>query len=253
MMNDSRHLLSAGLFAESLRTAGSGRFASALLAALNTAIAVDHCTVVRVCCGRASMVGTASRHSQDLPVAPLDEYVAGYGRLAPLVRELASSSARQRNGADARSVVVDPASHVECVDRFFARPAIIDTLSIAMPVNDTISFLSLYRTARIGPFKSHDKILIASVGEFLATLAEMHIRLLSVPAPPPEFLHKWHHALSGRERSVAMLLGRGETVNAVATTLELSPTTVTTYKKRAFTKLGITRQSELVALTVLLR
>jgi DNA-binding CsgD family transcriptional regulator len=244
-MNDSRHLLSAGLFAESLRAAGSGRFASALLAALNTAIAVDHCTVVRVCCGRASMVGTASRHSQDLPVAPLDEYVAGYGRLAPLVRELAFSGARQRNGADARSVVVDPASHIECVNRLFARPAIIDTLSIAMPGD--------YRTARIGPFKSHDKILIASVGEFLATLAEMHIRLLSAPAPPPEFLHKWHHALSGRERSVAMLLGRGETVNAVATTLELSPTTVTTYKKRAFTKLGITRQSELVALTVLLR
>jgi len=77
--------------------------------------------------------------------------------------------------------------------------------------------------------------------------------LLSAPAPPPEFLHTWHHALSGRERSVAMLLGRGETVNTVAATLELSPTTVTTYKKRAFTKLGITRQSELVALTVLLR
>ena len=174
---------------------------------------------------------------------------------APLVRELASSSARQRNGADARSVVVDPASHVECVDRFFARPAIIDTLSIAMPGNDTrLSFLSLYRTARIGPFKSHDKILIASVGEFLATLAEMHIRLLSVPAPPPEFLHKWHHALSGRERSVAMLLGRGETVNAVATTLELCPTNDGyDIQKTRFTKLGITRQSELVALTVLLR
>jgi DNA-binding CsgD family transcriptional regulator len=199
------------------------------------------------------MVGTASRHSQDLPVAPLDEYVAGYGRLAPLVRELASSTARPRNGPDARSVVVDPASHVECVNRFIARPAIIDTLSIAMPGDDTTSFLSLYRTVRIGPFKSHEKILIASVGEFLATLAEMHIRLLSAPAPPPEFLHTWHHALSGRERSVAMLLGRGETVNTVAATLELSPTTVTTYKKRAFTKLGITRQSELVALTVLLR
>ncbi len=190
MMNDSRHLLSAGLFAESLRTAGSGRFASALLAALNTAIAVDHCTVVRVCCGRASMVGTASRHSQDLPVAPLDEYVAGYGRLAPLVRELASSLARQRNGPDARSVVVDPTSHVECVNRFFMRPAVTDTLSIAMPGDGTVSFLSLYRTVRIGPFKNHDQILIASIGEFLATLAEMHIRLSTTPASPVELPRK---------------------------------------------------------------
>jgi DNA-binding CsgD family transcriptional regulator len=252
-MNDSRHLLSAGLFAESLRMAGSGRFAGALLAALNTAIAVDHCSVVRVCCGQASSVGTASRHSQNLPLAPLDEYVAGYARLAPLVRELASSPARQRNGPEARSVVVDPASHVECVNRFFALPPIVDTFSTAISGDDTVSFLSLYRTARVGPFKSHEKILITSVAEFLATLVEIHIRLSRVPAPPAEFLHKWHHALSGRERSVAILLGRGETVSTVATTLELSPTTVTTYKKRAFIKLGIRRQSELVALTVLLR
>src|SRR5271156_1402138 len=70
MMNDSRHLLSAGLFAESLRTAGSGRFASALLAALNTAIAVDHCTIIRACGDRASIVGAASRHSRDFLVAP---------------------------------------------------------------------------------------------------------------------------------------------------------------------------------------
>ena len=190
MTNDSRPLLNAGLFAESLRTAGSGRFASALLAALNTAIAVDHCTIVRVCCDRASIVSAASRHSQDFLVAPLDEYVAGYARLAPLVRELASSLARQRNGPDARSVVVDPTSHVECVNRFFVRPMITDALSIAMPGDDTVSFLNLYRTVRIGPFQSHEQILIASVGEFLATLTEMHIRLTTAPAAPVESPHK---------------------------------------------------------------
>jgi hypothetical protein len=43
---------------------------------------------------------------------------------------------------------------------------------------------------RIGRLKSQDQILIASVGEFLATLAEMHIRLSTAPASPVEFPHK---------------------------------------------------------------
>ncbi|MFM0339997.1 hypothetical protein [Paraburkholderia fungorum] len=189
MWNEPCHLLSAGLFAESLRTAGSGRFASALLAALNTAIAVDHCTVVRVSGGRASLVGIASRHSQKLFVEPLDEYVASYTRLAPFVCTLASTTARQRYGPEARSFVIDHAFHHECVNQFFAHPEIIDKLSIAMPSDEAISFLNLYRTTRIGSFKSDESILVASVGEFLATLTEMHIRLSSVPAPPVELLH----------------------------------------------------------------
>lgn len=180
MLNDSRHLLSVGLFAESLRTAGSGRFASALLAALNTAIAVDHCTVVHVSGGSASMVGAASRYSQNIPVAPPDEYTAAYIRLVSLVRELSSSVALQRHGSYARSVFVDHGFHFECGERFFGRPAVIDTLLFAMPGDDATVFVSLYRTLRMGPFKSHEKSLLASVGEFLATLAEIHTRLLPV-------------------------------------------------------------------------
>jgi DNA-binding CsgD family transcriptional regulator len=63
---------------------------------------------------------------------------------------------------------------------------------------------------------------------------------------------KWHTALSERERSVARLLGGGETAKTAGAMLALSPASVVTYKQRAFAKLGIATQRELVALTALI-
>ena len=46
-------------------------------------------------------------------------------------------------------------------------------------------------------------------------------------------------ALSGRELEVALLLVRGEPVFAIAGLLQLSPTTISTYKQRLLDKLGM--------------
>jgi DNA-binding CsgD family transcriptional regulator len=247
--------VNAMVFAESLREAGTDAFSSAVLAALNTFVSVDHCTLVNVAGQTATMAGAASRDSQPDALRLTEAYVGGYFLQDPLVREETSSTVPRRADPTVRSVKIDEASNAEYFERFFARPAISDKLSVVVPGAGAISFLNLYKSTRQGRFDAREKAAISSIGDFLAALTDMHNRLaatLAKPAVAPELWQRWQTLLSDREKSVARMLGRGETAKTVAAALNLSPTSVITYKKRAFAKLGIAKQSELVALVTLL-
>lgn len=247
--------VSAMVFADSLRAAGTDAFSAAVLAALNTFVAVDHCTLVSVFGQKATMAGAASLNSKPDALRLTEAYVGGYFLQDPLVREETSAAGARRGGPAVRSVKIDEASNAEYFERFFARPAISDKLSVVVPGTDAISFLNLYKSTQRGRFDAREKAAISSIGDFLAALTDAHGRLSAtqtVSAVPPELLRRWQTLLSSREKSVARLLGRGETAKTVAAMLGLSPTSVITYKKRAFAKLGIARQSELVALVTLL-
>lgn len=55
-------------------------------------------------------------------------------------------------------------------------------------------------------------------------------------------------ALSGRELEVAMMLVRGQGLNAIGAQLNISPKTVSTYKQRLLEKLGVAHVVDLVQL-----
>jgi two-component system, NarL family, invasion response regulator UvrY len=55
-----------------------------------------------------------------------------------------------------------------------------------------------------------------------------------------------HEQLSEREFRVLQLLARGESLTAIAAQLFLSPKTITTYRARLLTKLGLRNNAELV-------
>jgi DNA-binding NarL/FixJ family response regulator len=55
-----------------------------------------------------------------------------------------------------------------------------------------------------------------------------------------------HEALSDREHEVLRLIGAGKAVREIATTLSLSPKTVSTYRTRILEKLGLQTSAELI-------
>lgn len=107
------------------------------------------------------------------------------------------------------------------------------------------AFVNAYR--RPGCDTSTDTAVQALRGNrcWLAALVRRHVELMVQDAPPmPDPLA----ALSSREREVAEGLLEGLTAKEIARRLALSPTSVATYRQRAFDKLGVRRLVELVRL-----
>lgn len=77
------------------------------------------------------------------------------------------------------------------------------------------------------------------------TLAEMLAFQLSPDGETPR-----HEALSDREYQALCMLGRGRSVKQIAADLVLSPKTVSTYRARILTKMGLNTTADLIRYTV---
>jgi|GEM_PF-1379712 len=248
-------------FSNCVRAAGTDDFGDNLIAALAGLVEIEHCVLVNVKPRDAHISALASRRARGVATRLTEAYVGGCYRDDPLVREFAHIGVTETTETTetikplmpaVRPLMMDRASNAEYFERFFIEPGIADKLSIIAPGTEHTAFLSLYRSTAMGRFSERDKACIAAFADFLAALASTHSRLRSTPSVPREISIKWHTALSERERSVAKLLGQGETAKTVGAMLALSPASVVTYKQRALAKLGIGTQRELVALTALL-
>ncbi|SAL53933.1 LuxR family transcriptional regulator [Caballeronia cordobensis] len=239
-------------FANCVRAAGTDDFGDSLIAALAGIIEIEHCVLVNVKPAHAETAALASRRAGGIATRLTEAYVGGRYREDPLVHEFTRGHATQPLPPTVRALKIDRESNAEYYERFFIEPGIADKLSVIAPGAGHTAFLSMYRSTAMGRFSDRDKACIAAFADFLAALASTHTRLRARPGVSREISIKWHTALSERERSVAMLLGQGETAKTVGAKLALSPASVITYKQRALAKLGIGTQRELVALTALL-
>ncbi|BAN26238.1 response regulator transcription factor [Caballeronia insecticola] len=235
-----------------MRAAGTVDFGNSLIAALGGLVDIEHCVLVKVMPRHADIAALASRQARHVATRLTEAYVGGYYREDPLVREFSCTESASLAAPVVRPLALNRQSNVEYYERFFIEPGIADKLSIVAPGSDHTAFLSLYKSTAMGRFSEREKACVSAFGDLLAALASTHTKLLSTPSVPREVSIKWHTALSERERSVARLLGRGETAKTVGAMLALSPASVVTYKQRALAKLGIGNQRELVALAALL-
>ena len=242
-------------FSNCVRAAGTDDFGDSLINALAGIVEIEHCVIVNVKPRHAEISALASRRSRGVAARLTEAYVGGRYREDPLVREFACAEAMAATHPvmpAVRSMMLNRESNAEYYERFFIEPGIADKLSVIAPGPGYTAFLSVYRSTAMGCFTDRDKACVAAFADFLAALASTHARLSATPNVPREVSIKWHTALSERERSVAKLLGQGETAKTVGAILALSPASVITYKQRALAKLGIGTQRELVALTALL-
>jgi two-component system, NarL family, invasion response regulator UvrY len=77
--------------------------------------------------------------------------------------------------------------------------------------------------------------------------------ITAMDAPSDLLARPCHESLSNREREVLRLLGLGRTVKEIAGALALSEKTISTYRSRILTKLGLKTTAELIRYAVMNR
>lgn len=117
--------------------------------------------------------------------------------------------------------------------------------------------LSIFRGVRHHPFSALDLRQFSRLARLVLATASKHERVgreaTGVPGPLDleaieRHLEYLPARLSRRERQVCSRAAAGKTIEGTALDLNICKTSVITYRQRAYQKLGISRQNELVAL-----
>ncbi|WP_118132634.1 helix-turn-helix transcriptional regulator [Oceanicella sp. SM1341] len=160
-------------------------------------------------------------------------YLDGWFREDPLLPELLATPP----GTVALRRMADVAGRMGAEYRrlFFEAPGLQDKLTLLAAGRHLRLFVNLYRQ-RPGPCDPETACLAGR-------LALMHFDRVTDYAVPPPLA-----ALSAREREVCLGILSGKKAEAIAGALDVAPSTVVTYRRRAYEKLGITSRAGLFAI-----
>ncbi|MDV3456497.1 LuxR C-terminal-related transcriptional regulator [Sphingomonas sp. HF-S4] len=236
----------ADALAELVAAIGSAAFPVRFLDALRVLGAVELCSVFRrTRRGVELLFAEGSTPAQpDFPLAASRDYARAHWRSdAQMLRARGTNPLIVRRSA---SDIADPAYRAAC----YERAGVIERLSILWP--DLIA--SGYRTVAVGAFAAHDVSRIETHAALLYAALAQHLRANAATGflfdedALVEKLLGLECRLSAREAEVAAGLMLGETQEGIAQARLLSPTTIVTYRRRAYGKLGVANRRDLVAL-----
>jgi DNA-binding CsgD family transcriptional regulator len=141
----------------------------------------------------------------------------------------------------------------ECYDK----PGIIERLSVTCGSGDCVDSVNFY-LHQDGPFEATDYNIAIETTALLLPFIRRHRAIVASPAANrAETLERFSKRLEGlpnrlaqREVEVCARALIGMSVEATALDLGIRPTSITTYRQRAYQKLGISSQNELFALVL---
>ncbi|MFM0072141.1 helix-turn-helix transcriptional regulator [Paraburkholderia sediminicola] len=160
--------------------------------------------------------------------------------------ELIHRSAQTIEDIELRCLIYDVANiHDECV--------------VVRPSNGIAYSLSTCRSRRLPAFSLYELSVLKHLAQMLLPLAELHTRMVGVPlddnvnriAPADvlqAYLTRRSILLSSRETSVCSAFVKGMTTLSIAEAMGVKESTVETYAKRAFAKLGVNSRRGLLSL-----
>lgn len=201
--------------------------------------------------------------AEDCIATAFGAYRAGLYRQDPVLGLLRAHAAEGRammSNAHARDL------QPEHRRRIYSRHGLSERLSLTQP-GDAASMLmiNLYRHESQRPFSDDERDALLQVGPLLLASAARHLDIVAqLAAARRVSLTAGDTAttltgvtdasalavLTRREREVCDRLLRGWTHDGIAADLQLSVTTVKTYRDRAFDRLGIHHRNELFALVM---
>jgi len=249
---------------ELTRSLGRKPFEAQLVDMLNRVLPIDHCVVFT---HGDDGVGHLFTHGK-MPAARAqdlaDDYVRQYHSHDPLFQQLS-------DGAEARDERVRPLDLDRDYDpayrnHFFDRNDLIDKTSTIGRVEEGAVLCNFYRMGGSGLYSSEDRRLLEHILPLVTALIAAHYRLFRNVTPgdaaPPELRRRTRslvHTIVGkrvapfdrltpREREVCERIVLGYTSIGIGLDLDIALSSVLTYRKRAYAKLGIGTQNELFAL-----
>lgn len=235
-------------------TDGVGRhdFAARLLAAFQPHLPASHCTVFALNdAGRVNTIATAgtSAREEDAIATAMDYMRMGFDRQDSNMLWLARQRRQRRTRMWISHQMADEIADAEYRAVCYGAHGLRERLSLLsmLPDGQRIS-TSLYRNFALAPFDDHDIAVLAGCARFLLAVVQAHARQASGSDARGETQRLLLSGLTHRERQTITCAMSGKTIKETAQELGVSPTTVITYRTRAFTRLGIRTQRELMAL-----
>jgi DNA-binding CsgD family transcriptional regulator len=242
-------------FAQPVAALGGLAFASELLAALNQRVPVDHVCLMRFADrNRPPVLESASWRGGNHVGAVQNAFLAGLYRHDP------NLALKARTGVAVhhlhRSAITNDAYRETC----YQSAGLIERLTVAATVAGQLIALNLYRLESTGAFTAEESRVVEALAPLLAALAIKHVSVMGMQLRSRDRqdridalcarLHATSCALTERERTVLARVLMGMTSHGIALDLGVALSTVLTYRKRAYARLGVTSQAELFALMV---
>lgn len=231
---------------------GTPKFEGALFHAAREAASCEHVTAFASCDTGPPRIMIAANTSA-LPVARqvAQKYVRDYWQLDP-VRTVGPPKAA---GGGNYAIRVHSADIDYCAYRqeCYTAVGLHDRISLITPRNHETLRLNFYKSAKAGRFTAEELDHILEASDLILSLLAKHDavapprggdltlmfqRRLQIMAPP----------LPRREMEVCTLIATGMSSEGIALQLGVSLNTVLTHRKRAYSRLGISSQNELLRL-----
>ncbi|MEM7277306.1 MAG: LuxR C-terminal-related transcriptional regulator [Pseudomonadota bacterium] len=241
-----------------IQSLGSEQFADELLSFLNQVTPIDSCVVFTY----AEETGpghlfTHGQMEQELAESLASDYVKRYHKDDPNFETL--SSDEELDAMTPLPLDVDYAPAYR--NYFFDRVGLADKAAAIGQVEDGRVYCNFYRMTDSGAYSDIERDQLTEVLPIATSLIARHYDLLHARNQLPEkrtsrsLVHNIismkagpFSKLTNREREVCERILLGYTSVGIGLDLEIAPSSVVTYRRRAYAKLGIATQNELFSL-----
>jgi DNA-binding CsgD family transcriptional regulator len=238
---------------ELVRALGTIEFREALLTLLREATGADLCAAFLTRLGQPTCVAVASRYDQGAATIAARRYVERYWR-----HDKIWNDARDFEGHPVWQVpinkILDKKYREDCFDENDA----IDKLALVRKFGSESVCVSLFKRRPSAGFSKSEIDSFSFIGDVLTSAVVKHSELLNLSSQRPASLIPKIEAialvsaacpqLSPQEREVCGRILAGMSSRAIAIDLDLTYSSILTYRKRAYSRIGITSQGELFAL-----
>lgn len=170
------------------------------------------------------------------------------------IRDLAPDDYFSSGFTETHKVTADPDEQITYMTEGWPRG--FEELDIAVPIDDVTIEIDLYKKLEDGGFSDSDIEILSSRIPVIGAITRKFWQLRSdnlAPNPRDSSINEIYDSfgaseLSNREREVIQYVLRGHSSGSIALNLDVSVTTIKTHRKRAYSKLNISSQSELFSM-----
>jgi len=250
---------------EVIRNLGTDSFEEKLMNFLSKLVPIDHCAVFTYSNqGEAGHLFTHGKMPQRESEKLARDYVEKFHSQDPNYRSIKELEKEQYYRFDRQDVKknYDPAYQ----NHFFDRSGLIDKAASIGKVEDGQVYCNFYRMNHSATYSKEEWKTLEKLMPLATALIAAHFELAKLRGTAfmdngsENIVNKSivHNAISNdiepfnkltkRERQVCERILLGYTTTGIGLDLNVAPTSVSTYRKRAYAKLGISSQNELFAL-----
>ncbi|MBI3525859.1 MAG: helix-turn-helix transcriptional regulator [Betaproteobacteria bacterium] len=229
-------------FASCMTHVGTREFFQHYLEVIEGVVRADQCMIFSYSDSGVSCYLSYNARMQENGRVLAEQYIMGGYLDDPLLPRIQNLEATGGFEVLTFSEIKDlmPVSYLE---KYFVEPGLIDKVSIIAKGHGETLAISFYRYSENGEFTRSTPALRNAFWRVIAQLVLLHYS-----QDGAHNLKSPLASLSERERDVCEGIMRGLTTEGIAGELALSPNSVTTYRKRAYVKLGINSKTALFAL-----